>query len=260
MRIARDESIGRWVAIDASGQPAYEWWDGTYPRWMLRSNRLFVPAWSEGTYAPNPDGRYGSRFGDARPPGLPEWARYCEARHGAQRPARDAAEAYGLGPMFVSALSVLLDNESGGQRGRPANIFDARTFRQRPQGQPYITAWGALQWNAGAWVSLAEPLRGTSYPAVAPPWVAYAWPWQCTEEQELEWPIARYAQIWRAMQDAGAGDPDAARGVFLWHSRPALFRAWRNVRATGGSWATFAQENPQDARAADEKTQRAWAI
>lgn len=164
-------------------------------------------------YPVSPGARYGPKWKDARPPGLPATARACSAREAAIPRVRSIAEDEALDRLFVDTLAHLAMTESGGMYARPANVFDARPPGQRPEGVPLITAWGVFQFNRDAW----RHLPGTRDSAM---------PWDCTPDEEVRRPVGRYAQLFRAVVDAGGRPLDAARSLRLWHRSPKEYRAY----------------------------------
>ncbi|HEV8241947.1 MAG TPA: hypothetical protein VGS57_21460 [Thermoanaerobaculia bacterium] len=178
-------------------------------------------------YTPVPGEEYGARWRSRRPPGLPPHARQASARDEAVPHVERLAYVEGLGDTFVRTVSHLARTESTARFGLPANVFDARPAAARG-GKPLITAWGAFQFNRGAWRAL---------PGVSPT----AEPWDCTAVEEIARPIRRYAELFRAVAAAGGDPRDGARGIRLWHVTPAGFRAFLNRGRTGGFAAAWQQ-------------------
>ena len=194
-------------------------------------------------YTVAPEGRYGPRWRDRRPPGLPEDVRPTSAEDAALPLIRRIARAEGLGASFEYTVSHLAQTESGARFGLPARNFDARCTgddgrsaadryeaRQlctlvdgmRPSGEELITAWGCFQFNRDAW-------RGTGGPT---PWM-----WGVAEKQEIEHPVGVYARRWRAVTTHGGDTIAAARGLRLWQRSPSAFRSYVEDGAAAGGWA-----------------------
>jgi D-alanyl-D-alanine carboxypeptidase len=175
---------------------------------------------------------YGSKWRSQRPPGLPAKARPASAQSAAVPWIEQLARAEGLGDIFVRTVRRLAETESGARFGLPANIFDARLPEQRPPGKPLITAWGAFQFNRDAWRALPEVS-------------AAAFPWDCTPQEEIARPIARYARLYHDVVAAGGGAIDAARGIRLWHITPAGFGTYLKTGRSSGFGAAW-QQVPAD--------------
>jgi hypothetical protein len=106
----------------------------------------------------------------------------------------------------------LAHTESQGIFALPANIFNILPQPQR-QGRPYISAWGAFQFNRDAWRSLAGVSQS-------------AFPWDSTPYEEIARPIRKYAELFSQVTRAGGSPVDAARGIRLWHMGSALYRSY----------------------------------
>jgi outer membrane protein OmpA-like peptidoglycan-associated protein len=171
---------------------------------------------------------YGWRWKSRRPPGLPPSARRASARGAALPFVEQIARQQTGGEVLVRVVKHLCETESGGTLALPAHTFDARPQAHRPSGKPRITAWGAFQFNAGAWQSL---------PGVA----RTAVPWDATAEDELSRPIRRYTSLFASVRDAGGSELDAARAVRLWHRTPAGYRAYLSRGRPAGFAAAWAQ-------------------
>ena len=159
-----------------------------------------------------PGREYGPKWKAQRPPGLPASARKA-SRVGAALPAVEAvARRFGLGDIFVRAVTDLAKTESGGTYGLPNHVFVAPATAQAPG--KYSTAWGVFQFNGPAW--RRETRRASDFP------------WDCTPQEELARPIARYAALFSEITNppAGAGQRGSAlagaRGIRLWHRSPAV--------------------------------------
>jgi hypothetical protein len=186
---------------------------------------------SEVVYEVQTGQEYGPHWRSRRPPGLPADARLT-SKPGAAFPfIEQLARDQWLGDVFVITVRHLSETESGGLFARPANTFDARPQSQRPAGKPLITAWGAFQFNRGAWQSLPEVPSTES-------------PWESTPYDEIARPIRKYAELFADVLGATGSDLDAARGVRLWHRTPTGYQqylrngerrgfaaAWRQVPA-----------------------------
>ncbi|QGZ90771.1 peptidoglycan-binding protein [Microcystis aeruginosa] len=155
---------------------------------------------------------YGPRWRSRRPPGLPASARQASRTGAALAYIEQIARSTGLGQTFVTTVRHLAHTESKGIFARPANIFNILPPSQR-QGRPYISAWGVFQFNRDAWRSLA----GVSQTA---------FPWDSTPDEEIARPIRKYAELFSQVTRAGGSPIDAARGIRLWHMRPALYRSY----------------------------------
>ena len=180
------------------------------------------------TYRVDPDYPYGPKWGRTRPPGLPATARQTSDRGEALEPVRQLALATVNDPAFAETMRVLVHNESGGRFALPANIFNVLPSDQRG-GKSYISAWGAFQWNRDAWRSLSG--RRAIGPVTPTP---DAMPWDCTPEQELLWPVRRYAELWNQVRSAGGTSQDGTYGVLLWHRGPVYFNEWLRSAASVG--------------------------
>jgi peptidoglycan hydrolase-like protein with peptidoglycan-binding domain len=169
---------------------------------------------------------YGPRWRTTRPPGLPATARHASARGDARDAVRAAANGHGLGAAFTAVVTHLAETESGTTFALPANIFDARPPAERPSGKSLITAWGVFQFNRDAWRAL---------PGVA----STAFPWQVSVADEVDRPVARYADLFQQIRDAGGDDLAGARGIRLWHRSPAAFRNYLRAGARSGFSAAW---------------------
>lgn len=197
-------------------------------------------------YTVAPAQPYGPKWKAQRPPGLPAAARHSSRADAALPYIEQMAQPLLLGDVFIKTLKGLTQTESGARFGLPANIFDARPKEQRPAGKPFITAWGAFQFNAGAW----RALSGVSATAV---------PWDATPYEELSRPINRYAQLFSEVLQAGGNNLDAARGVRLWHRTPAGFRQYvRNGRCC--DFASAWQQVPAEHRTITDRLLRQAGI
>ena len=150
---------------------------------------------------------WGPRWGSRRPPGLPRGARHPSATGAALPQVRAVAARQGLGSAFVRAMEDLARNESGATFGLPAHPPHAAT-----------SGWGVFQYNSSAWDSLAHTYYGHRVRGLPP------YPWDASPIEEVSWPIARYAAVWRAAREGGASDKDATWAVRMWHRAPALAR------------------------------------
>jgi hypothetical protein len=185
---------------------------------------------------------YGRRWGSRRPPGLPAWARQASTPGAAYAPVEAEARTHGLGDTFVRTCRSLAYSESRGTYALPANIFDARPRSARPAGKALITAWGVFNFNRGAWTGIvpaAERAGRRSFLAQGEAGCSTrggcVQAWDCTPEEEIARPIAKYAELWLELRAAGATELQAARGVRLWHAQPnGLYRPYlRRGRASG---------------------------
>jgi peptidoglycan hydrolase-like protein with peptidoglycan-binding domain len=170
---------------------------------------------------------YGPKWRTERPPGLPATTRRTSARGAAESAIRRSAGRHSLGDAFTEVVSHLAQTESGAMYARPADTFDARPPAQRPSGKSLITAWGVFQFNRDAWRSLPGVPKS-------------AFPWGASAAEEVDRPVARYAELFDAVSMAGGDDLAAARGVRLWHRSPAAFRQYlKNGRQSGfaTAWA-----------------------
>lgn len=187
--------------------------------------------------------RYGKVWGNQRPPGLPANARYAGVDEGAAPYIASVARSEGLGESFVRAMLALADKESSMTFGRPANNFNMAGTGDT------ISAWGVFQWNEDAWDRLGErrdyiDARFQREP-VAPSGALRRYPWEQTAYEEIAWPIAYYARIWRTIQAHGGDDLAAARGVFIWHSGPTRLRRYIETAERYG-WRGGWEELGQD--------------
>jgi murein endopeptidase len=197
-------------------------------------------------YMVDPAQPYGPKWKARRPPGLPAAARQSGRAGSALPYIEQIAQSLLPGDVFVKTLKGLSQTESGARFALPANIFDARPKEQRPVGKPFITAWGAFQFNAGAW----RALSGVSSTAV---------PWDATPFEELSRPINRYAQLFSEVLQAGGDNPAAARGVRLWHRTPAGYRQYvKNGRCCG--FASAWQQVPAEHRTITDRLLRQAGI
>lgn len=167
---------------------------------------VIVP--SEVVYDVEPGRPYGPKWKNQRPPGLPEHARLTSRIGGAIPYIEKIARVHGVGEVFVTTVRHLAKTESGGMFARPANTFDARPKGQRPAGKNLITAWGAFQFNRGAWQSLPGVARSE-------------FPWDSTPYDEINRPILNYMKLFSNIVKSGGSEIDAARGIRLWHRTPA---------------------------------------
>jgi len=103
----------------------------------------------------------------------------------------------------------LARTESGAMMGRPA----------RPPYAP-SAGYGAFQWNQGAWDTIRG--GGNVYDA--------------TPAEEIDKPIARYAQLWRQVTSSGGNQRDASRMVRVWHRSPRAAKKYRANADAGASW------------------------
>lgn len=178
------------------------------------------------SYSPVPGSEFGPKWKSTRPPGLPASARPASAQGAAQTAIANAARATRLGDIFQRLVADISQTESGATFGLPANIFDARPQSERPAGRPLITAWGVFQFNRPAWCDLAG-FTAANCPVDVQPWNA-------TPEEEVLRPIARYAELFSRLLDAGGTAFDAARGVRVWQITPAGFQKYlAGARSSG---------------------------
>lgn len=175
-------------------------------------------------------------------PGLPATARRPSARGAALGAIQAAARQHGLGEVFVSVVSHLAQTESGATYARPANTFDARPPAERPPGKALITAWGVFQFNRDAWRSLP----GTS---------STSFPWEASAAEEINRPVARYAELFRQVRAAGGSELAAARGIRLWHRSPAAYRNYLRAGQDSGFEAAW-RAVPQRHRTAVDRRMR----
>jgi hypothetical protein len=184
-------------------------------------------------YSVDPGKPYGPKWKNTRPPGLPATARQASTSDAALPYIDQIARPLFLGEIFIKTIKHLSHTESGGRFGLPANIFDVRPKGERPSGKPYISAWGAFQFNRDAW----RALSGVS---------TTAFPWDCSPYEELLRPITRYAQLFLAVIQAGGNGVDAARGIRLWHRAPAGYREYLSHGRGGrfvSAWKQVAEKH-----------------
>ncbi len=220
------------------GEPNYQ---QLSQEWLDIRNRLVQPALdalaksgaglsgaNKITYEVLPGQEYGPRWRSQRPPGLPISARQTSRKGAALTYIEQVARQQNLGETFVNTVKHLAHTESGAMFARPADN-QVRPFNVLPPsqrgGKPYISAWGAFQFNRDAWRSL---------PGVA----KTAFPWDSTAYEEIARPVQRYAQLFSEVLSAGGTQIEAARGIRLWHITPAGYRRYlRDGRQQGFSAA-----------------------
>jgi hypothetical protein len=181
---------------------------------------------TEVNYAVNTQRPYGPKWKGNHPPGLPAEARQSSASGAALPFIEYTAQTHNLGDTFVRTVKHLASTESGATFALPAHKFDNRLPDQR-DGHPLITAWGVFQFNRDAWRAL---------PGVG----KHDFPWNCTPQEEIERPVARYAELFQGVQAAGGSDLDAARGIRLWHRSPAAYRKFLQGGRQDGFTAAWA--------------------
>lgn len=190
------------------------------------------------TYSVDPQRPYGPRWGMRRPPGLPESARKAGVTNSAEPFVLRAADELGASRAFAAAVIALLRNESGARMGLPANSFDARPESQRGGGA-LITAWGAFQYNRGAWHRESGVQQE---------------PWDAGPVDEVKVPMRKYLDVWTRAKDAGAPDAYAERAIRLWHVAPVHVNAYI-ARGAEGNWpvawarVNYTTRSGRDARA-----------
>ncbi len=197
-------------------------------------------------YAVNSAKPYGPRWGNQRPPGLPNWARRTSVARAALPEVQRVAETRGLGGGFVRVVQDLALGESGASYALPAHTFDSRPAPDRPSGTRLITAWGVFQFNRDAWTQqiplderrsrrswIGTSIRGCEDPS------GCVFPWDANPDEEIERPIRTYATLFREIQNAGGSELDAARGVRLWHALPRAYNQYKRAGAEigfAGAW------------------------
>ena len=213
---------------------------------------------SEGSepYPVNPALPFGGKWRQQRPPGLPTYVRRASQRGAAMSAVRAAARSHGLGAAFVSVLEVLADNESNATYALPARVFNNLPPSQRGSGERLITAWGVFQFNRDAWTrALQRLLPDPQWRQGRVSWIPRGqagcenplgciFPWDCTAEEEVELPVARYAQLFQAVRQAGGTDFHAARGIRFWHRAPSLHQGYVEDGALTGfdaAWSRLPQ-------------------
>lgn len=157
-------------------------------------------------YQVDPALQFGPRWKNQRPPGLPDDIRPAGITGSgipyiASAIPRDLME----GNAFRDALLSLAQNESSLRMGLPASLFSPGR----------VHAWGVFQWNDGA----MRRLLFTPRPRIIHAWTIDAH--RVTAEEEVGWPIAYYAAIWRDLVRRGADARQATIGIRLWHKGPS---------------------------------------
>jgi hypothetical protein len=204
--------------------------------------------------------RYGRRWKDRRPPGLPEWVRPASGRGEALPAVQRVATAHGLGGAFVSTCESMAVVESGGTYALPANTFNADPPERRPPGVRLITAWGVFQYNRDAWtarIPADERSRRRS-------WVAdgvggcrasagCVFPWDCEPDEEIEAPVAHFAQSFQAVLEAGGSNRDAAAAVRIRHKSPSVAYPAFLERGRLGGFASAWDGLPSSLRASIDR-------
>lgn len=157
-------------------------------------------------YQVDPARQFGPRWKNQRPPGLPSDVRPAGIA-GSGIPYISSAVPPDLteGNAFRDALLSLAQNESALRMGLPASLFSPGR----------VHAWGVFQWNDGA----MRRLPFTPRPRVVHAWTIDAH--RVTSEEEVGWPVAYYAAIWRDLQRRGADARQATIGIRLWHKGPS---------------------------------------
>lgn len=164
---------------------------------------------------------YGRHWEYTLPPGLPPGTRgttpsLCEPFYQwLQRELRDYPE------LAVAARNMAW-RESGCEAGRPANRYDTRPPERRPEGAPYVSAWGFWQANRDAW-------RGywadRSYGGGETEYRPTSYPWEATPTEEIMVPLRAYVRAYRigldhVTTDGVTGLPMALMAFELRHSKP----------------------------------------
>lgn len=206
----------------------------TQSQWLLEAPvALEAPLQGKNIPYPVVSGKeYGPKWKSQRPPGLPADARLTSSTNAALPYIEQLARSHRQGAVFVKTVKHLAQTESGAMFGRPANIFNALPTAQR-RGKSLITAWGAFQFNRGAWRSL---------PGVAPT----AFPWDSTPYEEIARPIQKYAELFAQVRAAGGTEIDAARGIRLWHITPVGYSRYLKTGRQRGflvAWQQVPAEN-----------------
>jgi len=167
-------------------------------------------------YDIDPRQPWGPKWKERRPPGLPARARGTATKASsaamlswalAQHPPRHQREAY------VRVIRGLADTESSTRMGRPANRYEGSNIR----------AYGIFSWNS---LAVREPRVRTPRGVVDLPWRVVQDPVDWTVEEELLAPLTTYRTIWDGILEAGGDARAAARGVRLWHRRPASYKRY----------------------------------
>lgn len=163
------------------------------------------------TYRVDPARQFGPRWKNQRPPGLPGDIRPAGIA-GSGVPYIEAAVPSDLqeGGHFKDALLSLAQNESSLRMGLPASLFAPGR----------VHAWGVFQWNDGA-------MRRLPFNRAVR--VVHAWTiddHRVTPDEEVRWPLAYYAALWRMLKTRGADDRQATIGIRLWHKGPSFMNQY----------------------------------
>lgn len=209
---------------------------------MPNGERLLSFVWNLG--APFVGDDYGDKWGTTRPPGLSAAVRRTGAVGSAMAPTAVCALLVAVEleleepARFVETMVALCDNESGCTFGLPAHTYNDLPERQR-RGASRITAWGALQFNAGAWTRLFAPIAYLDEDEPAVELAARIATGILTEPgepfdvatdhrmvsfaAELLPAVVHYGHVFRQGERMQG---DGASAVWLMHNGPAYLLAW----------------------------------